>query len=105
MVTLLAHRLCPASPPACTASMFMCDTGGELNKVTHFYAYESMAQREALRLAAARSQEWVAYVDAGRKFMSKQVGPKHTPVGGFPWPTHTGKHTCMRCAQMAAQML
>jgi hypothetical protein len=53
--------------------MFTCDTGGELNKVAHFYSYESMAHREEVRSAAARNQAWSAYVDIGRKFMVKQV--------------------------------
>ena len=57
--------------PAC--SMFTCDVGGELNKVTHFYAYDNVAAREAMRKAAARDARWVAYVDAGRKHMIKQV--------------------------------
>jgi hypothetical protein len=54
--------------------MFTCDTGGELNVVTHLYAYESMAAREVARAAAAKDAQWVAYVDAGRQHMQKQVG-------------------------------
>ncbi|GBF99804.1 hypothetical protein Rsub_12557 [Raphidocelis subcapitata] len=53
--------------------MFTCDTGGELNVVTHLYAYESMAAREAARAAAAKDAQWVAYVDAGRQYMQKQA--------------------------------
>lgn len=53
--------------------MFTCDTGGELNKVTHFYSYESMMEREAARKVAAQDPQWAAYVDAGRNYMQKQV--------------------------------
>lgn len=52
--------------------MFTCDTGAELNKVTHFYTYDSMEQRDEIRAAAARNADWSAYVDAGRQYMQKQ---------------------------------
>ncbi|KAI8464487.1 MAG: hypothetical protein J3K34DRAFT_440321 [Monoraphidium minutum] len=52
--------------------MFTPDTGCELNKVVHLYAYDSMAQRAEMRAAAAANKEWTAYVDAGRQYMTKQ---------------------------------
>ena len=53
--------------------MFTPDVGGELNKVVHFYAYESMGAREAARAAAAANADWAAYVDAGRHHLQKQA--------------------------------
>jgi len=43
-----------------------------LNKVVHFYVYESMDEREQVRAAAAKNAQWSAYVDAGRQYMQKQ---------------------------------
>jgi hypothetical protein len=63
--------------------MFTCDTGGELNKATHLYVYESMGQREAVRAAAQASREWTDYVDAGRQYMQKQV--RASVVWGGCW--------------------
>ena len=39
-------------------SFFVCDTGGVLNRVTHFYAYESLAQRASVRQALAADRVW-----------------------------------------------
>jgi hypothetical protein len=52
---------------------FTCDTGGELNRVTHLYAYADMAERAAVRAAAARDPAWAAYIAASRPFVHKQV--------------------------------
>ncbi|KAF6240403.1 hypothetical protein COO60DRAFT_1709046 [Scenedesmus sp. NREL 46B-D3] len=52
--------------------MFTCDTGGDLNTVTHFYHYEDLEQREAVRCAAAKNVQWQAFIDASRPHVAKQ---------------------------------
>lgn len=74
--------------------------GGELNKVTHFYVYESMKQREEVRAAAQRDKAWVAYVDAGRRFMTKQVRGRGARVAyalGTTWQQQESQEAgCMQ---------
>ncbi|WIA12449.1 hypothetical protein OEZ85_012484 [Tetradesmus obliquus] len=52
--------------------MFTCDTGGDLNEVTHFYHYKDLEQREAVRAAAAKDAQWQAFIDASRPHVAKQ---------------------------------
>lgn len=52
--------------------MWVPDTGGELNRVVHLYAYESLAAREEMSAAAAASAEWQAYIDAARPHVQRQ---------------------------------
>ena len=112
MIYSRAHWLIRAKHTSSGAffSMFTCDTGGELNKVTHFYSYNDMAQREAVRAAAAREQEWAAYVDAGRDFIQKQVGTTgllaaHAHCGPVcARVVGNGPHSKVRCVLHALDM-
>lgn len=50
------------------------DTGaGDLNRVVHLYAYESLEARDAARAAAARHQGWQRYIDAARPHVQRQA--------------------------------
>ena len=51
-------------PPALPLRLFtMPDTGGQLNVATHFYSYEGgTSQRDAVRGAARRNQDWLGYL-------------------------------------------
>ncbi len=52
----------------------MCDTGGVLNRVTHFYSYPSLAARADVRVALAADQQWQKdYIDRARPFVAHQV--------------------------------
>ncbi|KAF8071348.1 NIPSNAP3A [Scenedesmus sp. PABB004] len=52
--------------------MFTCDTGGDLNTVTHLYHYKDLAQREAVRAAAARDVGWQEFIDESRPHVARQ---------------------------------
>jgi hypothetical protein len=51
---------------------FSRDTGGALNQVTHFYAFNDMADRARIRQALAQSALWQQYIDASRPFVAHQ---------------------------------
>lgn len=52
--------------------MFTCDTGGDLNKITHIYSYKDFDERDCLRTAAAKDPDWVKYVDESRQYVVHQ---------------------------------
>jgi hypothetical protein len=56
--------------------MFTCDTGGALNKVTHFYAYKDLEEREERRSAAAGNAQWQEFIAASRPHVQHQVGAR-----------------------------
>ena len=51
----------------------MCDTGGVLNRVTHFYTFPSLAARAQIRKALAGDAQWQSYIDQARPFVSHQA--------------------------------
>jgi hypothetical protein len=54
--------------------MFVCDTGGVLNRVTHLYSYDSLEQRADVRRALAADAQWQhSYIDAAREFVAHQA--------------------------------
>ena len=50
----------------------MPETGGFLNTPSHFYCYESPAQRQQMRGEMAKSREWLDYLDRVRPMMIEQ---------------------------------
>lgn len=38
--------------------MFTCDAGGTMNRVVHFYHYEHLDQRDAIRAKLAGNEQW-----------------------------------------------
>lgn len=53
-------------------SFFVCDTGGVLNQVTHFYSFPSLAVRAGIRSTLAANKEWQRYIDQARPFVAHQ---------------------------------
>ena len=53
--------------------MFTPETGGELNKVYHFYWYKSMEQRERVRQAMVDRDTWVKFLSVSRPHV---LGPQ-----------------------------
>ena len=54
--------------------MFVCDTGGVLNRVVHFYHYRDFDHRDSVRQAVAADKAWQEqYLDNSRRTLSMQV--------------------------------
>jgi len=82
--------------------MFTCDIGADLNKITHFYHYKDLAQRDAVRQAAGSNPQWQAYISSVRphvlaqesSIMSEAWGvysaTSSSGAAGFRAPAHTG---------------
>ena len=58
--------------PRAARSFFVCDTGGVLNQVTHFYSFPSLAARAGIRSTLAANKEWQRYIDQARPFVAHQ---------------------------------
>eukprot|EP00884_Botryococcus_braunii_P003301 jgi/Botrbrau1/12972/Bobra.154_2s0021.1 len=53
--------------------MFVCDTGGIMNQVTHLYHYRDFDHRDAVRRRLNQHQDWQSnYIDASRTIVSLQ---------------------------------
>lgn len=50
----------------------MCDTGGVLNRVTHYYTFPSFPARAVVRKELAENAEWQGYIDRARQFVAHQ---------------------------------
>lgn len=60
--------------------MFTCDTGGALNRVTHFYHYRDHSHRDACRRGAAESRAWQDdYLTASRRCVTSQASSIYMP--------------------------
>jgi hypothetical protein len=68
-------RAAPAEPPCAARSFFVCDTGGVLNRVTHFYSFPSLAARADIRKSLAANAQWQSYIDQARPFVAHQARP------------------------------
>lgn len=55
--------------------MMTPETGGVLNKVVHFYAYEDFDRRHAARKAIAKHPEWQSFLAESRKHV---LGPQES---------------------------
>ena len=63
--------------------MFTCDTGGALNRVVHFYHYDSFAQRDQHRAQSAASQAWQeGYLAHSRPCLLHQESSVFVPAAG-----------------------
>jgi len=51
---------------------FTVESGTDINRIFHFYAYTSFDERDALRTAGATNKAWLDYVSEGRKHTRKQ---------------------------------
>jgi NIPSNAP len=65
--------------------MFVCDTGGIMNQVTHFYHYRNFEHRDQVRRILAQHQDWQSdYIDASRTTVSNQVSISYTTEAKSP---------------------
>lgn len=72
----------------CACRMFTPETGGQLNKVFHFYAYEDLAERESIRQEMVDRDKWLRFLDKSRPHvLGPQVRP--TPAHSFVPGTST----------------
>jgi hypothetical protein len=63
----------------------VCDAGGVLNRVTHFYSYDSLAQRAAVRQTLAGDAEWQRdYIDQARPYVAHQARPRARKPAAAP---------------------
>ena len=63
--------------------MFMCDTGGTLNRVVHFYHYRDFSDRDAHRAAAAASSPWQdGYLASCRSCVERLESSIYVPAVG-----------------------
>eukprot|EP00894_Picocystis_sp_ML_P001133 jgi/Pico_ML_1/51650/g227.t1 len=53
-------------------SFFTCDTGSVLNRVTHFYHYKDLDERERVRKTMAENPEWQEFIDKSRPGLQMQ---------------------------------
>lgn len=51
---------------------FTCDTGSMLNRVTHFYHFQDLNERERVRKAMAANPEWQQFIDESRPGLQMQ---------------------------------
>lgn len=63
-------------------SFFTCDTGGDLNKVTHMYSYRDLDAREEARQAASANPAWAEFVAKSRAHVVHQVTGREGAVTG-----------------------
>lgn len=71
--------------------MFTCDTGSNLNRVTHLYYYKDLEDREARRAAAAKDASWQAFIAASRPHVATQESRIMTEAGAIY--SALGRHT------------
>lgn len=57
--------------------MFTPETGGELNKVYHWYAYSSMGERERVRQDMVDRDKWLRFLAKSRPHIA---GPQARPT-------------------------
>lgn len=63
--------------------MFVCDTGGPLNKVTHFYHYTDFDQRDKHRAMSTSNEEWQQqYLAFSRPCLTQQESSIYVPAAG-----------------------
>ena len=61
--------------------MFVCDTGGTLNRVLHFYHYDNFDQRDAARRTAAKTPAWSSdFLPKSRQYVSHQESTIFLPA-------------------------
>jgi hypothetical protein len=65
---------CPASDDnGFPCSMCTPETGSVLNRIVHFYAYESLAERERCRKAMINRSQWTDFLQRSRPYV---IGPQ-----------------------------